>query len=130
MPSNLVVIAYRDGRRLKGTTYDFIPTKKKFHLEAVESRVLEVSQDDLKAIFFVKDLEGDWLREKRAGFPEEKVAPGRKVEVVFADGEVMHGRTEGYSPLRPGFFLTPADAGSNNQRVYVVNDAVKSLSWP
>jgi len=129
MPSNLVVIAYRDGRRLKGTTYDFIATKKKFHIEAVEKQVLEVSVDDLKAIFFVKDLEGDWLREKHSGFAEGTHVPGRKVEVRFADGEVMHGTTQGYSPLKTGFFLTPADSTSNNQRVYVINDAVQSLNW-
>lgn len=129
MPSNLVVIAYRDGRRLKGTTYDFIPTKRKFHIEAAERKVLEVCVDDLKAIFFVKDLEGDWLREKRSGFPEDAPKIGRRVEVVFPDGEVMHGSTQGYSPLRTGFFLNPADAQSNNQRVFVFGDAVKSLNW-
>jgi len=129
MPSNLVVIAYRDGRRIKGTTYDFIPSKRKFHLEAPEKKVLEVSVDDLKAVFFVRDLEGDWLREKRAGFPEDAPKVGRRVEVVFADGEVMHGSTQGYNPLKMGFFLSPADTTSNNQRVFVVGDAVKKLNW-
>ena len=45
----------------------------------------------------------------------------RKIKVVFADGEVIVGTTQGYQPSRPGFFMVPADSAVNNiDRCYVV----------
>jgi hypothetical protein len=44
---------------------------------------------------------------------------GRKIGVVFKDGEVLVGTTQGYDRSRPGFFVVPADAESNDERVYV-----------
>ena len=129
MASNLVVVAYRDGRRLKGSTFDFLPTRDKFHLESVDKEVRLIDFAELKAVFFVRDLEGDPARAKRNEFPEGARLPGRKVNVYFQDGELVAGTTQGYDPRRPGFFLLPADAESNNQRVFVVAAAVKEITW-
>jgi len=129
MASNLVVVAYRDGRRLKGSTFDFLPTRDKFHLESVDKEVRLIDFAELKAVFFVRDLEGDPARAKRNEFAEGARLPGRKVNVYFQDGELVAGTTQGYDPRRPGFFLLPADAESNNQRVFVVAAAVKEITW-
>jgi hypothetical protein len=40
--------------------------------------------------------------------------------VVFKDGETIVGSTTAYDGARPGFFMTPADPQSNNDRIYVV----------
>ena len=128
MASNLVVVAYRDGRRLKGSTFDFVPTRDKFHLESIDKQVLLVELSELKAIFFVHDLEGDKARAKLNEFPDGARVSGRKMRVRFHDGEQMLGATQGYDPRRPGFFLVPADAAGNNQRVFVVAAAVAEIA--
>jgi hypothetical protein len=53
----------------------------------------------------------------------------RKIRVVFADGETLVGTTQGYQPGRPGFFVVPADSGSNNDRCFVVSAATKEVSF-
>ena len=47
----------------------------------------------------------------------------------FADGEVLIGTTQGSQPNRPGFFLDPADDGSNIERCYVVAAAVQEVTF-
>jgi hypothetical protein len=59
--SNYVVARYRDGRIIKGITYDFGPQKRGFHVNSVGEDVGKVSEvlfSELKAVFFVKSLEG------------------------------------------------------------------------
>ena len=51
------------------------------------------------------------------------------VQVTFKDGETLVGATQGYQPDRPGFFLTPADPKSNNERIFVVTKAVARVSF-
>jgi hypothetical protein len=41
----------------------------------------------------------------------------------------MVGTTQGYQPGRPGFFLVPADTGSNTERCYVVAAAAQEISF-
>jgi hypothetical protein len=42
---------------------------------------------------------------------------------------VLVGTTQGYQPGRPGFFLIPADAKSNNERCYVVASAAREITF-
>jgi len=129
MLPNRIVVRFVDGRMVKGTTQDFAPGKEAFHAIPSDggSRPIKVLIADLKAVFFVKDLIGN------PGYHETKnftgPVAGRKLEVTFADGEVLVGTTQAYQPNRPGFFLVPADARSNNDRVYVVSKAVKDVKF-
>jgi hypothetical protein len=45
----------------------------------------------------------------------------RRVEVTFADGEAILGTTLNYRPDGQGFFVSPADPGTNNTRIFVVS---------
>lgn len=127
---NKVVARFLDGRMIKGTTIDFFPNKQIFHIAmAAGAQPVEIDTQDLKAIFFVKDLEGDAERVDRQGFDEADPAPGRKIHVEFEDGEVLVGTTTGYHPGRPGFFLVPADRGSNIDRLYVVSAATRAVRF-
>jgi len=129
---NKVVVRYSDGRILKGTTNDFLPAKGEFHLAPAVSnpgeKPLPVRVMDLKALFFVKDFAGNREREESVEFPATRVT-GRKIRVVFADGEVLIGTTQGYDRSRPGFFVVPADPGSNNERVFVVTGAAQDVAF-
>ena len=121
--TTLVIVHFMDNRLLKGTTQDFFPNRPQFHLLPVEGKgTVEVKSKDLKAVFFVRDLNGNRDRQDIRGFlaqPGEN-AHGTKIAVRFKDGEIICGYSLSYTPGREGFFLFPADSGSNNLRVYVV----------
>lgn len=127
-----VVARYISGKRVKGFSQDFFPNKDRFHLYPAakpSSEAVEVLVKELKAIFFVQDFVGNYLYNERKGYIQGEKPSGRKVEVTFADGEVLIGSTLGYDPSRPGFFLFPADPKSNNIRVFAVTTAVKKVRF-
>ena len=129
--NNLIVARYLDGRVLKGMTRDFSPNRPGFHVEIEGGEILELRLRQLKAVFFVRSHEGDPARQDVRGFVQgpPETAQGRKIAVRFRDGEFLCGYTLSWSPDREGFFLFPADPGSNNQRVYILctsTDEVKA----
>ena len=130
---NKVVARFRDGRMVKGSTSDFVPAKEFFHVASSDAskgtKPTMVQVKDLKAIFFVKDFSGRPDYTPRNEFEGDKAPPGRKIRVVFADGEVIVGTTQGYQPGRPGFFMVPADQADNNiERCYVVSAATADIT--
>ena len=133
---NLVVARFRDGKILKGMTHDFGPQKKVFHVipvgadgKAQNVKISEVSLTDLKAVFFVKSLQGKKDHPPQKGMLDEKgiVKGSTKVKITFYDGEILVGTTHGYNPNREGFFVFPAESDSNNLRVFIVSGAVKEI---
>ncbi len=132
---NLVVARYKDGRIVKGTTYDFGPQKKGFHVVPLGEegkKVSEVLFSDLKAVFFVKSLEGKQDHPLTKDVFEEKAEPGTlmKVKITFPDGETLVGTTQGYTLEREGFFIVPLEEDSNNLRIFVISKAVKEVdTW-
>jgi hypothetical protein len=126
---NKVVAHYLNNNVLKGITRDFFPNRPTFHLTPPSGPVVEVRCRDLKAVFFVKDLVGDDKRRDHRGFitgPAE-TTHGKKIAVHFKDGELMCGYTLTFTPDREGFFVFPADPGSNNQRIYVLMGATDEV---
>jgi hypothetical protein len=124
-----VVARYLDGRLVKGYTFDFGPAQPRFHIFAEPSAsgaATQVFLRDLKALFFVRDLAGDPARQD--GRPPRRGGAAREyVEVRFRDGELMVGTIEGPADDPPGFFLVPADPGTNNLRVYVLTAATRAV---
>jgi hypothetical protein len=128
--NNLVVARYRNGQVVKGYTRDFYPERLLFHvLPKGGSQATPVKTPELKAVFFVKDLVGNRLRHKNRRFPAtDQGAPGgRRIAVLFEDGELLVGHSQTYSPERPGFFVFPLDPQGNNIRVYVLRAATKQV---
>jgi len=128
---NKVVVAFTDGRRLKGYIYNFSPFKNSFRLfpsdELVEGPGVDVEMSELKAVFFVKEFAGQGnFRESAVSAPS---IHARKIEVTFADGEELLGTTQGYDPNRLGFFVFSLDSESNNTRIFVVNQNVRHVRW-
>lgn len=121
--NNLVVARYLDGRVLKGVTRDFSPNRGIFHVDLQDgTNAVELRFKQLKALFFVRALEGDPSRQDLRGFvagPAE-TQQGKKIAVRFRDGEFICGYTLSWSPDREGFFMFPADANTNNQRIFVI----------
>ena len=128
-----IVVRYREGSTLKGYTVDFHPSRGHFSLwPSVDAHAKRpacmVPLARLKALFFVKTFDGNkW---HVAAESPHAASAGREIEVTFFDKEVVRGTTLGYRPDGVGFFITPLDSGSNNQRVFVVNSAVHQVKFP
>ncbi|MBP1634924.1 MAG: hypothetical protein H6Q10_1498 [Acidobacteria bacterium] len=129
---NKVVVRYADGRLVKGSTGDFSPAKACFYVLPPDApgNPIPVNLAELKAVFFVKDLVGNprWAGRTPVEMARS-AAGGRKVRVEFRDGEVLVGTTQGYQRDRVGFFVVPVDPGSNNERCFVLNAAVSSVTF-
>lgn len=130
---NRIVVHFKDGRLYKGFTHDFTPVKDTFHLtselEHDKGKIYEVFCPNLKAVFFVKTLQGNPEYKEKKRFDEVDISNlrGIKIKIEFNDGEVMCGISLGYSKKRKGFFIVPVDPKSNNERVYVIASAVKDV---
>lgn len=127
MQSNKVIVRYKDGRVMKGNTSDFFPNKISFHLNHLDGKIEVVDIENLKAVFFVKDFEGN--KDYKKKYEDTIHGAGRKILVDFSDGESITGYALGYSPDRHGFFITPADLNSNNERIFVLKSATKSIKF-
>jgi len=131
-PFNRVIARFQNGLILKGHTTDFLPAKDRFHLLPTDScpgtPPTEILVTDLKGVFFVRHLNGNPAHLKKNTFESTDNNPGRKIRVVFKDGEILLGMTLGYHPDRPGFFVAPADQCSNNERCFVVTAATREVS--
>lgn len=130
---NKIVVRYANGRLAKGTTNNFLPNKDHFHLTPPDAPPGSGSQpilvSELKAIFFVKDFTGNaGYQDHKKHEPDRPIA-GRRIKVVFKDGELMIGTTQGYQPGRPGFFLVPTDSNSNIDRCFIVAAATQVISF-
>jgi hypothetical protein len=124
-----VVARFRDGHLVRGYTADFHPSKPQLHLSAEphSSDTLFLQLSKLKALFFVRDFAGDEMRVDRHEFGA--AAQGRKVAITFHDGEILLGSTLGYKGEGQGFFVHPADARSNNLRVFVAPGATREVKF-
>jgi len=107
--NNLVVARYRNGQVVKGYTRDFFPDRPSFHVLVKGATgpegVQPIKTAELKALFFVRDLVGNRLRNKNRKFPPVDTGPqqGRRIAVLFEDGELIVGHCQTYSIERPGF---------------------------
>jgi Family of unknown function (DUF6982)/PilZ domain len=124
-----VVARFNDGRMVCGYTNDFHPSKTQLHLSPNprhgEATIVPVSQ--LKALFFVREFAGDPTRIETKVFSEP--SQGRRMEVTFRDNEIMVGSTLSYRGEGNGFFLQPADPGSNNLRVFVTPAGMQQVRF-
>lgn len=126
-----IIARKKDGLMIKGTTGDFRPQRNAFHvtLAASPGASVEVLMTDLKAVFFVKALEGSKTPHNRP--PDRtkivKQALEKHISVQFFDDEVIEGFTIGFQLDRLGFFMRPLDPSDNNERIFVVVSALKGI---
>ena len=129
--ANKVVVAFLDGRRVRGYVYNFSAVRDAFSVFPQENSrkqdAVEIKMNDLKAIFFVKDFAGN--REYQDDAFPDLLKRSRKIEAAFSDGEALIGATEAYHPQKSGFFMFLADPKSNNTRVFVVNKNLRHIKF-
>jgi hypothetical protein len=130
MEREKIVVRYKDGRVVKGSTTDFDENRPQFQVEREGLDPVHVWIPERKAVFFVRDFRGDPQRRERKEFLPTEVPRRFRVEVTLADGEILVGHTMTQNVReRLGFFLTPVDPRSNNIRVFVVTNAVQSVRF-
>jgi uncharacterized protein DUF6982 len=126
---SLVVVRYWDGRLVKGVTGAFAPGVSRFTVRQEDGEeVLIEGFAGVKAIFFVRSLDGDRFYDEQKDFALASQF-GRKTVVVFSDREEIWGYTLPGHTNHPHFFLFPADPLSNNAKVYVVRDGVAEIRF-
>jgi hypothetical protein len=125
---NKLVVHTAVGRIVKGQATDFSPMKDSFHLQSIDppGKTMEVFLTNLKAIFFVKDFYGNPAYEEKKDFSN---APsyGKRVKIIFQDGEVFYGISDAIHRNRVGFFIFPADPDANTIRAFVLNDSIAMI---
>ncbi|MEX2216648.1 MAG: hypothetical protein WD768_21220 [Phycisphaeraceae bacterium] len=125
-----IIARYNDGRLLKGTTDNFSPEMPSFHLmpaDESQAKAVSVQIQDLKAVFVVHDFAGKPDYRESKEFVDGRNAMGTRLQIQFRDGETMLGHSMNFDLSNQGFFIFPADPESNNQRIYVVSQAVKEV---
>ncbi len=138
-----VVVRFLDGKMQKGVVRNFSVEAEELLLEdAVNRSVTRVPLREVKAVFFVRTLDGDpdHRELKKFGVRKNADALGKKIYLRFKDGESMYGFFRGDIPWKQGyfvteqhtsaqgFFVTPTDEGSNNIRIFVVGSSLKDVS--
>lgn len=138
--SGKAVLRFNDGKIRKGFIIDFSSETDAVSMEeAGTHKVFTADIHLLKAIFFVRSFEGDrHYREKKSyGLTRPK---GRRIFIKFNDGEDMVGFLIGDLPWGKGFFLSksenalkgffisPTDEDSNNEKVFVVTSSIKDVT--
>lgn len=127
---NNIVAHFLDGRLVKGMTLDFEPGRPACHVKTRESGMVEIRLADLKALFFVKSLEGfaDAKRTQTISPTDPRHRGSHAIEIEFTDGERLAGLTNQFPPIRPFYFVLPADPADNNIRILVNKGAVKNVT--
>jgi hypothetical protein len=124
-----VVAHFIDHAIVKGTSMDVDPGKPLFHIRTEDQQSLEVSLDQLKALYFVKDFAGrpDYKEAREAKDGDSRLRGSHQVQMTFQDGEQLGGLMNRYPPNRQFFFVLPLDPSSNNIRILVNRDAVTEI---
>jgi hypothetical protein len=120
-----VVAHFIDHSVVKGTSVDVDPAKPRCHIRT-GTGTIEVDLAQLKALYFVKDLEGrpEYDEERAAKAGDSRLRGSHPVKLTFMDGELLHGLMNRFPPNRPFFFVLPIDPASNNDRILVNRQAL------
>ncbi|HEV8150204.1 MAG TPA: hypothetical protein VGP61_08485 [Gemmatimonadales bacterium] len=129
MLGNLIVVRFADGTVQKGTSFDVDPQRPLCHLREGNT-MREVSLGKLKALFFVKTLDGrPEYHEVKSPLPgDPRLIGARLVRIRFQDGEELVGLMNRFPPIAPFFFVLPVDPASNNIRILVNRSEVKEVA--
>ena len=116
-----IVLRMRDGSMEKCTIYShFSAAYRKLKVLDTGANLKSVDLHDVKAIFFVREHEGNPGYRPYKDFSEDSPKAGKVVKVTFSDGEVLTGRVLNLAEGSSGFFLFPPDPLDNNLKVFVV----------
>lgn len=121
-----LVACYRDGRTLKGTSYNLDPSRDTFYMVSLSGERVLVKFSDLKYVKAVSDFSPSSMT-PRAARRLPKNIRGQEIEIHFVDGEILKAHFKGqYRPDAPRFRVTPA-AGSDQISILVERSATTDV---
>ncbi|GAB4334633.1 MAG: hypothetical protein Kow0099_06780 [Candidatus Abyssubacteria bacterium] len=129
-PYKQLVVKYLDGRLLKGTPSTWDIESDGFGLlprDALpgSSEEIYVPFADLKAVYFVRDFDGQLG--KKIVSPASQMR-GTHLRLTFHDGEQIDGYTsESYTASSPRFYFFPADQTGNTISMVVERRNLKNI---
>jgi hypothetical protein len=125
-----VVAHLLDGRLIKGLAESILPDRPLCHVLTRERGMLTVYLADLKALFIVRDFEGNskYVEQQTIEPADPRATGAQRLQIVFRDGERLLALATTYEATQPLFFATPADPQSNNIRILVNRAAVESVT--
>jgi hypothetical protein len=113
----------------------FVNPQNYLHPEGVEimtpdGSVGQVPYGQVKAVSFVRDLEGPGVLGERREFMVRPKTAGLWVELRFRDGDKLEGVMANNLLLldASGYGLTPPEAAGNAQRVFVPRQALEEVA--
>jgi hypothetical protein len=118
---NKLILRLKDGSMLRCSSR--IPFSAAFESVTVideRGEVHKIPISEIKAIFFVKDFNGNPNYKAGKEFGEGSPKAGKTISVKFHDGETIKGKVINLAEGQNGFFLYPADPLDNNEKVFVV----------
>ena len=123
-----LVVHYRDGKVLKGTSYRLNPVYEGFYLAPISRRgraeEVYVRFSDIKAVFFVKDFQSAPRSEKH----KHDIHSGHEINICFYDGEVLEGYTpSNYRNSLPRFHVSPKNPDDNAYDILVERSAAAKI---
>lgn len=94
-----------------------------------EGRLVSIPLEEIKAIFFVREFDGNPQHPERKVFHGRPRLVGLWVRMTFKDKEVLEGLLPNnlleIDPL--GFFVTPPDLYSNNLKMHIPRTALAGI---
>jgi hypothetical protein len=90
---------------------------------------LTLPYEDIKVVGFVRDFEGEGFASTRRTFTSRPKAEGLWVHLLFRDGDATEGlMTNNLLESGPaGFMVTPPEAASNLQKLFVPRAALRQV---
>ncbi len=85
---------------------------------------------DLKAVFFVKEFNGDPAYDEVLFLKKNTHRPWLWVHVEFEDGETIEGKIRNSEEIingSDGFFVWISDEYSNSESVYIVKNSIRKF---
>jgi hypothetical protein len=124
-----VVAHFLNGRLVKGSSTSIALDRPTCHVMTRDQGVVLVTLSDLKALFFVKDLEGNRTRTDHQVIEatDRRATGAKRLKITFRDGEQLMALAPTYEGTRQLFYVLPADPNSNNIRILVNRKAVASV---
>lgn len=104
----------------------YTPLPEEFELKLVEGGSATICLGQAKAVFFVREFEGQPAYNELRFFKNVPEFQGLWVRLRFIDDEITEGLVHNSLPLLmgPGFFLKPPDPQSNNKMVYAMKKSL------
>ena len=94
------------------------------------AQALVVPYQEIKAVYFVREFDGDPISRQKSVFTSRPKKDGLWVRLSFRDGEILEGILANNLLLVPdqGVTITPPDPNANAQRVFVPREALSDVT--